>query len=176
MWLLLLWAQMRWSQPRRVEAIPRLEFRCWLWIICSSGGWLHCLEPFGTWPAWSALKSSSVPRPWRAKTVTSLSVPEHPVHMFLVNICSHFPLRFNLIQKVPSPALSYPFSWNVPFQVEMNQWNAFLSFYFWAGFYVARSVLIHLTNVYVLTACQPSTRHWGMGILMVLTPFGCCED
>lgn len=32
-----------------------------------------------------------------------------------------------------------------------------------AGFYVTHRVLIHLRNVYVLTACQPSTRFWGGG-------------
>lgn len=43
-----------------------------------------------------------------------------------------------------------------------------LSLNVFAGFYVTHSVLIHLTNVCVLTACQPGTRYWGMGIIMVL--------
>lgn len=29
------------------------------------------------------------------------------------------------------------------------------------GFYVTRSVLIHLRNVYALTACQPHARYRG---------------
>lgn len=69
-------------------------------MICSSGGsrrgWLHCLLPFGTGPAWSALSGSSVPRPQKADLCLFQSSLWHVFNKYLLmfSLLVPFPLFF----------------------------------------------------------------------------------
>lgn len=93
----------------------------------------------------------------------SLALPEQFLHIVLSKYLSMF---FPLVQfnsKGPFPRIFlvffhevYAFGWKWS-----NECIPIIPFLNITGFYVTHSVLIHLTHVYMLTACQPCPGYWG---------------
>lgn len=145
------------TQLRRVEADPRLELGCWLWnhLWFLQGDWSH----WDLRPAWSVLSGCSIPGPQKAER---LYLSQNGFcTLFLVTICPCFSLWFNLIPRVPFPPffLSYSMKCMLSGENEAMKCIPIIPFLI-TGFYVIHSVLIHLTHVYMLTACQPCTGYW----------------
>lgn len=147
---------------------------------CREGGVTPLPTAIWNWTCWSALRGCSVPRPQRADIGLSQTAWAHVLKKYLFMF---FPV-FHFISDVPfrTPPLSFL---SLFLKCTLSGGNEtikcipIIPSLEGTGFYVTHCVLIHLRNVYVLTACQPWARYWGRmdgGIIMVLTPLGCCED
>lgn len=125
---------------------------------------MHCLEPLRSGPPCSAFSGCSVPRPQKAETaVTPLSFPEQLLHVVLRKYLSMFSPLVQFNSKGPFPRLSFLslfMKYTLSGGNESMKYIPIIPFLKVAGFYVTHSVLIHLTNVYVLTACQPCAGYW----------------
>ena len=94
----------------------------------------------------------------------SLALPEQFLHIVLSKYLSMF---FPLVQfnsKGPSPPffLSSSMKCMLSGKNEAMKCIPIIPFLNITGFYVTHSILIHLTHVYMLTACQPCPGYWGI--------------
>lgn len=151
-----LWTEARLTHLRRVEAIPKLEPGCWLWMICSCRGWgvcLHCPQPFGTGPAWSALRGCSVPRPQKA----GICLPQSSLDTFFKNVCLSFPPVVQFNSEFPFPPFFlvpflevYPFRWKW-----INKMHSYHSI-FEGHWFLCNTLCFNSFERYFCAACLPA--------------------